>query len=266
MLRGINILGFYNSFQHSRWNNTDIRDYIVTFQKGIVPVFFLPLRTGNIEEVQCDIINVTTNEVVDTFDLVRVNYPDSNVLVKCHGHYFETALEGSYYLGIKFVGYSSYTRCSEVFQWLSQPISNKNLAYFKYKSYDLVLNNNMILDYSVVQNYFTDFYLYYNGVSVSCEIVEDGVEKPYGNVPVFNTITTKNIVEINGTKDILKFLFLLRLIETNGEVTITLNSGFETYTCKNISVSIKDDNSFTDNTIINFEFSDEDYISVRNEI
>ena len=97
---------------------------------------------------------------------------------------------------------------------------------------------------------------------LDADIDEQGNEKPYGDIPVFNTLAFKHKYEIFGTEGIYRFLCFLRTLKTNGTITFTYKgvakSGYDII-CEKESAS-------KDTMVMSLEYKESDYASSRNTI
>lgn len=267
MYRGINILQFYPvSKDIVPWFSTDNKDNVVSFYIGTQPDFILyvehattPVITINLRDAETNNIVRTTvvNSTADASGFYRIKFINNTPVSYGTQRFL-------YYELTNVSGVSGNVLYSDVFAWNGNSYNFPNrLARFEIVSQNLTLAGIHNVPFS--EYLLFNFMLNHNGYSISGEVTEDGVEKPHGNIPVFNTLNIKHLIEINGNKCILRFLLALRIFEVNGIVKINEDNGSvrEIY---GIEVNVKEENSFGDFIIIELSFREKDYISTRNEI
>ncbi len=255
MLQGINIFDFFTNINSRRWNNADIREYCVIFKTGFVPPFIVINKTNEIIAT-VSLINEDTKETVDTYNIDLIDSGDSGYKIL---PFIQKELPnkdcGYYYFKVK-IGNNEYY--SEVFGWMDNV---SKLVKFDIYSENVTFANEHELPYKSILN---KFYLFYNGDSINSEISEIGVEKPYGDIPLFSTLNILRTLNINGTKQIFRYLSSLRILHINGIINITING--EKRQIYDIRCEVESDDSFGICMQVNFIYKELDFISVRNEI
>ena len=255
MLQGINIFDFFESINSRRWNNADIKEYCVVFATGFVPPFIVVKKTTATQALVKLINEVTGEEEISwTVSMNDSDEEDYKIL---------TFVQKT--LADKECGYYSFevtvntkTYYSEVFGW-SDNLSK--LAKFEVYSESVTFAGVHELPMASISN---TFYLFQNGSIINAEIPEDGVEKPYGDIPLFNTLNILRTISINGTNQIFRYLSALRVLHVNGQVDVTIDN--EKRQIYDIRCEVDTDNSFGIYVQINFIYKEIDFVSVRNEI
>lgn len=257
MYRGINILQFYKTVESIPWFNSDNKDNVMLFYTGHVPPVILYSLATVTFAAPIKLINALTGAIVASYNGVVTPDVGGYYRIKLLSQTVYQATLGFYYLQ---VATSEGTVRSDVFGWVTD-LQNKR--WFQIVSQNLTLAGTHNVPLSELEYWY--FIVNYNGHNTSYEIQEDGVEKPYGNIPVFNTLNIKHTIEIPATKAMLKFLYTLRILEVNGTITtLTLHDreveifGFE--------ITIKEEYDFGDFMIVEFTYREKDYISTRNAI
>lgn len=257
MLQGINILEFFDNGENRRWDDSDVKDFIVTFRTGQYPAFTILTDDAGVAGTFY-IRNAETEEIIKSGNLVVTASSDKNLL----SYYGATdGLDGYdpgyYYYELNFNG---NTYRSDV--WAA---NNVFTDYVKIgiESSNLTLSGEHEIPVSLYSE--LSFYLFNNGITIESEIIEDGVEKPYGDIPVFTTANIIRKVEINGTAQIYRMLSSLRAFNVNGRITISSvhNSARLIY---NTNTEIIEDSDFGKTVIFNLTYKEIDFLSSRNEI
>lgn len=253
MLHGINILGFFEKKSDRRWDNSDIKDYIVSFKQTVLPCFILGITT--IETVAVIKFYKSDDTLVSTINTVAVVDSSGLKIITYIGSKTEDFDDGFYYYIIEMGALKIY---SEVFCLTSDVSSLFGLTI---TSSDLTYSTQHILPFSDLE---IEFYLPCNGVSILNEVKEDGVEKYFGDIPIFSAVNILRKAEINGTIAIFKMLSYLRSFVVNGLVYVTY-SGYTNRIYDTITEQ-KDEDSFGDTIIISFSYREFDFIASRNEV
>lgn len=265
MYRGVNIFPFHSDINRIRWNNpnSDIKENCVVFKNEKIPPFLFYVETTN-TTVEALIINVEDDSIFQSFTCTIISDIGAFKLIKFLSSNIVPALpDGYYYIRLKLIPSNTYFY-SEVFGLLTNPYIN-NLLRVVIQSSNITLSGVHNVPLSEIAS--IEFFLFINGITLTGEINEDGVEKPYGNIPVFNTLNIKHIVEVNCTNDILRYLHYLRIFETNGVIYISQGNFSDILPqVYGIEISVKDEYNFGDHIITELTYKEKDYISARNEI
>ncbi len=127
-----------------------------------------------------------------------------------------------------------------------------------------VSNDIMIGEYQINMDDFEYLvYLESDGVEYDYEVEEEGVDKTYGEIPLYNSRNKKTEFTITGYSKTHDFLAGLRILWTNGTITFTYKGDeFEVYDIENPDKS----ETFGDSDIIIIELTvkRKDYLQSRN--
>lgn len=255
MLQGINIFDFFESINSRRWNNADIKEYCVVFATGFVPPFIVVTKTSS-AIASVTLVNEISGEDEVSYNVSLVNSDEDGYKILTFVEKSLTGKDCGYYYFRVTIGTSVYY--SEVFGW-SDNLSK--LAKFEVYSESVTFAGVHELPMASISN---TFYLFQNGSIINAEIPEDGVEKPYGDIPLFNTLNILRTININGTNQIFRYLSALRVLHVNGQVDVTIDN--EKRQIYDIRCEVDTDNSFGIYVQINFIYKEIDFVSVRNEI
>ena len=255
MLQGINIFDFYVGVELRRWNNADIKEYCVIFANIALPPFVTVSQTIS-TQATVKLINESSGlaEYTKTVALSDSNVSGFKNLVFNDSTPINVAC--GYYSYEVTIGVSKYY--SEVFGMTDD---FTNLVKFEVSSENVTLSGIYELPLTGINNVF---YLYCNGVSITAEVQEEGVEKPYGDIPIFSTLNIIRTISVNGTNQIFRYISLLRILSVNGSVYVTVNN--EKKAIYDTSCEVDNDNSFGVYMQLNFIYKETDFVSVRNEI
>ena len=253
MLHGINILGFFENKLDRRWDNSDVKDFIVSFKQTVLPCFILGVVT--VETVASVKLYNSSDELIDTYATATVVDSNGLKIIRFAGSKVEDFDDGFYYYTITMGAQVMY---SEVFCLTS---NTSTLFGISILSSDITYSANYVFPFSGLE---IEFFLPCNGVAISNEVKEDGTEKYFGDIPIFSAVNIIRKAEINGTVQIFKMLSYLRAFVVNG----VINSIYGGYTNRiyDTVVEPKDEDSFGDTIIINLSYREFDFIASRNEI
>ena len=255
MLQGINIFDFFKSINSRRWDNADVKEYCVVFATGFVPPFIAVTKTSS-TVASVTLVNEISGEDEVSYNVSLVNSNEDGYKILTFVEKSLTGKDCGYYYFRVTIGTSVYY--SEVFGWSS---SLSKLVKFEVYSESVTFAGVHELPMTSISN---TFYLFQNGSTINAEISEDGVEKPYGDIPLFNTLNILRTISINGTNQIFRYLSALRILHVNGQVDVTIDN--EKKQIYDIRCEVDTDNSFGIYVQINFIYKEIDFVSVRNEI
>ncbi len=253
MLHGINILGWFDKIEDQRWNNSDVKGFIVSFKQTMLPCFILGIDT--VETIAVVKLYNSLNVLIATNNTATVVNSNGLKIVRFVGSKTEDFEDGYYYYTITMGTKLVY---SEMFCLTSDTSS---LFGINIVSGDLTYSAEHLFPFNGLE---IDFYLPCNGVSIHNETKEDGSEKYFGDIPSFSAVNIIRKSEINGTVQIFKMLSYLRSFLVNGLIHISyggyINKIYDTVT------ELKDEDSFGDTIIINLSYREFDFIASRNAI
>jgi hypothetical protein len=204
------------------------------------------------------IFNENTDEHHSNIALTVVNLGQYKIV----SNYSDSiiALDGGhYYIKIYSPATGANLAYSETFS-----VTNDlyNLVKLEIISKDITLDGSITIPYS---NLHPVFYLPYNQRTIVNAVKEEGVEKSWGDIPVFSTVSIQNKLEINGTSQIYRMLSFLRPLLVNGTVIVTLN-GISSSIYDPL-IEIKDEVSGKDdNMIMTFSYKEYNFISSKNAV
>lgn len=254
MLRGYNHIKFYENKALQRWLTADIEDYVTIFETNTIPSFVLISDTA-FASASGQIYNAKTDETIGNSFSITVTVNDDSKQLKYLGSSLVDQDCGYYYIKITAGGDEYY---SEVFGWQDDV---SELLKITSTSSNITLAGKYEIDLTGIT--YTSYY-FAESADTDSEIDEEGVEKPYGDIPVFNTRTLIDAFEILGTREIFEYVSGLRILKTNGTVNLTYkNISADVY---DIQTEKKESTAFDEVVVITMKFKEEDYISARNEI
>lgn len=258
MLLGYNPLEYYESKALQRWLTADNKDVVAVYETKKIPAFILISDTSQ-SSATVQVFNAEDDSPIDSSDTVTVTASDSNKELKYAGSTISPAQnEGYYYLKIITNG-SAETYYSEVFGWKDDP---SDLLKITAVSADILLADTYQINMALPLTF--ESYLYAEEAETDADIFEEGVEKPYGDIPVFNMLNKVNSFEVYGTRAIFLYLAGLRVLKTNGTVTFVYNG--VSMSAYDITAEKKESTAFDEVVIITLKFKEENYISSLNDI
>jgi len=216
-------------------------------------MFYIGITT--IETVATVKLYDSEDALIDTYNDAVVVDSSGLKIITFEGSTTEDFDDGFYYYVIEMGALKVY---SEMF-CLTSDVSS--LFGIQISSSDLTYSTQHVLPFSDLT---IEFYLPCNGVSILNEVKEDGVEKYFGDIPIFSAVNILRKAEINGTVAIFKMLSYLRSFVVNGLVYVIY--GGYTNRVYDLVTETKDEDSFGDTIIISFSYREFDFIASRNEV
>jgi len=260
MLQGYNTLRYFETKDLQRWETTP--QALVYFGINKIPAFILISSTAQ-TAATVQIFNADTDVAFGAAKTVTVTTSGTKKILWFAGFTLSSGVAGCYYSKIVTAG-ATETYYSEVFQWTTDSTANLlelNLLKITAISGDITLGNT----YQLVLTGFTfECFIEVEPPEFEPEITEQGDEKPYGDIAVYNTRVLKTKYNLLGTRDILIFLSGLRILKTNG--TITFTYGGEATDAYDIVFEKSESLTNDDLISMSLTYSSSDFISARNEI
>jgi len=250
MLQGANILKFFSQKDQRRWDIAAVKDFLPYFASYTIPCFAFAIETNEVEG-DVYIHEANTDLEIDSLPVVIVADSTYKIVSNAQSENLEI-VDGYYYLVVKLG--ATVTLYSDVF-CLTEDTSQ--LLKIDVVSSDITLNESLTLPYST---FHLIFYLAYNAISISNETKEEGVEKSFGDIPIYSTVSIINKADINGTAQIFKMLSFLRAISVNGDVFI---NDVKVY---GLLTEVKDEITEDDTMIITLTYREYNFISSKNAI
>lgn len=254
ILAQYNILGFYEAKAARQWDRmvaagADYETYRVF------------LDTNNLPAVQL----IVKDSLGATLQLVDINDQDVgspiNMTVEDGGHptadykkliftgdELEEMSDGDYYL--KIVN-GEETYYSDVFGWTSNPDLLGELIKVSAVSSNVKLGRNYIIN---LTDFTFECYLNADYLGLQPEFEEEVTQRDGINRVLYGSLVPTHEFNVYGCEYIFRFLLGLRVLETNGAITITFNS--VSYTANDIMAE-KSEDHFNELMQIKLSFVDE---------
>lgn len=257
MMYSFNTLGFYSTQDNRQYDNTGNVRVLHHFETNKVPSFQL-IVTDSVSSATWQILDNDGGVVGSgsaTVEADTNNAGESFWRMIFKGTTLSGKQDGFYSLKVT---YGSKIAYSDVFCW--------NTDVSEYLKVSAISTNVQIGEFALNM---TDFeYLVYldaKNAQFEYEIDEEGIEKTYGNVPLFNSRNKMNEFEITGYKVTHDFLAGLRILMTNGTVTLTYKGDeFEIYDIENPDKG--NSYSYSDIIILTLKFKRKDYLQSINDL
>lgn len=254
MLLGINVFEFSRTRDLYLNTNAAYDKYIPVFEAGYVPCLAL-LTSERVATVNAFIRNNKNDAITYTSGAIATSDASDYKLIKILKTANATMVEGTYYYEIVVNGVSYYSTPFHIRESVS------NLFKVSVDVDILTIANGYPYDLSGITY---DAYIQWDGIENDINVIEKGVEKPYGDIPVFSTVNFLWIATLNANNAVLKFIAALRVFQVNGGVEVSyINVNKNIY---NSSVEIHESDTFGTTMKLKFTFSEVDFLSVRNEI
>lgn len=257
MIYSCNTLGFYTVQNQRQYDSGYNEKVIHHFETNKIPSFQIIVDssisscTYSLYDINNTLITSGSTTVESTTNEAGTSY--SRIIrkeVTTTGN-----SDGFYYLELTYTGGTLY---SDVFCWQTD--------VSEYLKVSVVSSDVQIGQFNLNLSDFTyKVYLDAKNATYEYEIDEEGIEKTYGNLPLFNSRNKINEFEITGYKVTLDFLAALRIFWTNGTVTLTYKGDeFEIYDMENPEK--KDNFGYSDVLVITLRFKRKDYLQSINEL
>lgn len=259
MLIGSNTLMFFEDKTLQRWITADNKFIYPYFGINVMPAFVLISDTAQ-TSATVQIFDASDDSSFGATQVVTVTTNNTKKMLYFASVTLAAGVEGCYYLKIVTNG-SAETYYSEVFSWTEDSAANlKELGMLK-------ITASSLADYTLANTYAMNL----TGITFECflevedpeldsGIKEEGNEKPYGDIPVFNTLAFKHEYELFGTEGIYRFLCFLRILKTNGTITFTYNGVAK----DSYDIICEKDSASKDTMSMSLEYKENDYSSSRN--
>lgn len=262
ILAQYNILNFYTSKTSRAWNKLES-------DGGNKELFRIFLQTGKIPAVQI-MVDAATSATIQVYDVNDTAIGSALAMtVESSGHlttkrivYTGTTLtgqeSGDYYL--KVVN-GSDTYYSDVFGWTSDSDKLSDLLKISAVSSNITVGRYYTMN---LTNFTFECYVNADYLGLAPDIEEEITQRGGVNNVVYSDLVVKREFEIYGVEYLYKFLLGLRILESNGTVTITHNG--ISYTANDIMVEKTEDHS-PDTMQLKLSFVDvSETLSVSNEL
>jgi len=263
LLAQYNTLGFYTAKIARQWDKSielgaDYEMYRVFFQTNKIPAFQLIVSAATTATVQ--LMN-GSDVLVGSAKTVTV---EAGTGYKRLIYLGETLTGGSVLTDGNYslkVVTNLDTFYSDVFGWTSDANDLNDLLKISCISSDIRLGRNYLLNLTglTYECYLNAIYL-----GINPEFEEEVSQKDGTNNVLYGNLVNQRQWDIDGCEYIFKFLLGLRVLESNGTVTVTWKG--VSYTANDIMAE-KTEDHFTDLMQIKLSFTDiSEIVSVYNEI
>jgi hypothetical protein len=262
MLIGYNSIRYFEDKALQRWENADNKYLYVWFKTNKIPPFVLISDTVE-TSATVQIFDANTDVSVGAAQAVTITTNGSNKQLKFDGFDLTGMDEGCYYSKIVTNG-AAETYYSEVFAWTEDSAANlkeNGLLKLTVTSSNITLGGTYEID---LTNITYECFFEVQDPDETPDTKEKGVEKPQGDVPIFNTRVLKLKFQFVGNYDLLEFLSGLRELSTNGTVIFTYKGLARTA----LDIIFELEETHPDQEAISgsLQYTRNDYLSSRNAI
>lgn len=257
MIYSYNVIGWYTNKDNRQYDNTGNERILHHFETNKIPSFQIVL-VENVTTFQYQLYDIDDNLIYSGNAATQQstnNYGIGYSRLKLNEVSLSGNDDGFYYLKIN---YNSKSIFSDVFCWQTD-LSD----YLKVVA---TSSDIQIGEFIYDMGGFTyKVYLDAKSPNIEYEIEEEGIEKTYGNIPLFNSRNKISQFHITGYKTTFDFLAGLRILWTNGNVTLEYNGDeFEIYDMENPEVL--DSYSYSDIIVMSLKFKRKDYLQSINDL
>jgi len=262
MLIGYNTIRYFEDKTLRRWDNADNKHLYVWFKTNKIPPFVLISDTIQ-TSATVQIFDANTDIAVGAAQAVTITTNGSYNQLKFDGFDLTGMDEGCYYSKIVTAS-DTETYYSEVFAWTEDSTSNlkeNGLLKISATSSNITLGGTYEIDLTDITY---ECFIEVQDPNEEPDTKESGVEKPYGDVSVFNTRVLKPSFNFVGNYDLLEFLTGLRALSTNGAVIFTYKG--LSRTAIDIVFSLEENHAGQELITGSIRYTRNDYISSRNAL
>lgn len=254
---GYNMIGWHESLTARRWEYADNKNAEMVFTTGYIPGIHLIYYTKHAAATM-QVFDAFTDVALPTvYNLAVATTPVTDMKYLKYVATTTAGLsDGYYYIRITVNG--SEILFSDVFGWRTD--------HTGYLGFEITGDNILLGRFYALNMASFKFkgYLYAESGETDHEIVEEGIEKPYGNVPIYNTRNFVNSFEVIGNRAIYEFLSGLRVLETNGIIMFTYLGN--TMYARDVVVEKKESSAFDEVVVITIKFKEWNNISTINDV
>lgn len=250
-----NTIGWYTTKGNRQYDNSGEPLILHHYETGKVPSFQL-IIDSEITTASAILYDYCDNEITTITPTIETDETDggqaySKIIFK--GETLSSQEEGYCYIILTCDAINYY---SDVWAWddnmdefLKITATSSNFAIGGFE-------NNM-------DGFTYEVYLEANESNLEYDIDEEGVDKTYGTVALYNARRKESEFEITGYKTTLDFLAGLRILQTNGAVALTWKGDeFEIYDIENPDTETN--YTYCDILIITIKFKRKDYLQTVN--
>ena len=258
MILGYNILDHFETQSLQRYQWADNVDIMTVLTTGVIPAFVLISDTAVAAGGACTVqmFDASDDSAIGSTKVVTISESGSNKQLKYAGTTGVSGTDACVYYKIVL---SDQTIYSEVFRWGTDYTDMLKVVCSAMSN--LTLGGTYEIDMSSMT--WTSYYPCERSQTTK-NITESGAEKPYGDIPVFNTRNLVNEFDILGGREAFKYLSGLRILETNSTIVFTFNS--VAMTAYDIHVEEQENYSLDEAIDMTLSFKETNYISSRNTI
>ena len=263
LLAQYNTLGFYTAKTARQWDkalaeNADTEIHRVFFQTNNIPAFELIVSVATSSTVQ---LMDSTDTLVGSAKTVTVEASTGYVKLIYLGETLtggNVLTDGDYSLKVTN---GSEVYYSDVFGWTSDVDKLNDLVKITAVSSDIRLGRNYLVN---ISDFTFECYLNAIYLGINPEFEEEVSQRDGTNNVLYGNLVNQRQFDIDGCEYIFKFLLGLRVLESNGTVSITWKG--VTYTANDIMAEKTEDHA-TILMQIKLSFTDiSEIVSVYNEI
>jgi hypothetical protein len=263
ILAQYNILGFYTSLDARQWNRAmtqglDYETYRVFLETNNLPAIQLVVDASLGATIQ--LMDINDGEVGSSISMTVEDGGHPTVTYKkliFNGDELVGMTDGDYYLKI-INGSDIYY--SDVFAWTSDSDYLSELMKISVESSNIKLGRYYTLN---LIDFVFECYLNAEYLGINPEFEEELTQRNGINKIIYGSLVPTREFNIYGCEYIYKFLLGLRILESNGSVTITYNS--VNYSATD-TMAEKLEDHFSDLMQIKLSFVDEnEVLTVSNE-
>lgn len=251
---------FYENRDYVHHEITQNQEIMVVFDKSKVPAFQF-MVDDDVASVSISVVRYssdasvydTTMATTDMTTYTRIKYNGTTVS--------GTIEDGWYY--IKIVS-GSNTYYSDVFFWKTSSAEKLEMLKITTSTYDFAIGRDQEYRFSTSNQQYECYLLVnqYDGINIQNE--EDATEENGQILPYYTGFSRVRQFKIEGHESIYEYLVGLRVMEINGSVTVQFRGN--TYSARDISVEVENQNGDFDIVFINIKFvANNDIITPINE-
>lgn len=254
MLLGINIFDFRAVKNFFGSSNVNYATYLPVIKSGVMPGFILVTDEYSVNSVSIKLID-SCGEVIYQNNNYVATAANGTTTIVFQFQNNVNVVEGEYTYEVTISGRTYYSDPFAVLKDVSK------LTRIMVSTSDMTVAANHVYPASLL-NY--DFYINTKSYQAEPDVVETGVEKPYGDIPSFSTSNYVTKASVLCNSGVVKFLSTLRAFGVNGNILIE-HAGI-TSEIYDTTIDIGESSGFGVSYTIDFTFKELNFLSSRNEI
>lgn len=269
MIYSYNTLGFYTTKTNRQYDNTGNIRVLHHFETNKIPAFQLIIVSAETFTASYELFDIDDTLVSSGSVTVEEDTNEAGTVYRrliFLGATLASKEDGFYWIKITYD--TDQVIYSDVFCWQTDVSDYLRIEAKTWADGSPSVYANMMIgefELNMANSFAYLVYLNADESALDYETEEEGVEKTYGNIPLFSSRNKISEFEITGYRITHDFLAGLRQVWTNGVVTLTYKGDeFDIYDMENPEKNSSYNYSAT--IVLGFRFKRKDYLQSKNSI